>query len=86
MERLSISSFLANGHEYRLFVYDDVEGTPDGVKIEDANAIIPESEIFKVGWLGRRAELYLLAYHSAIGRAGAHPGSEIRAIPPPGAH
>ncbi len=47
LERLSLTSFLANGHEYRLFVYEDVDGVPDGVKIEDANSVIPERDIFR---------------------------------------
>ncbi len=47
LERLSLTSFLANGHEYRLFVYEDIDGVPDGVKIEDANSVIPERDIFR---------------------------------------
>jgi hypothetical protein len=31
MERLSIASFLANGHPYHLFVYNDVRHIPAGV-------------------------------------------------------
>lgn len=46
MERLCISSFLRNGQPYHLYVYDDVEGVPDGATLMDANAIVPEDEIF----------------------------------------
>ncbi len=46
MERLSVASFLANGHRVRLFVYDDVAGVPPGADLCDANAILPKSEIF----------------------------------------
>ena len=28
---LSINSFLKNGHEFHLYVYDDVKNVPDGV-------------------------------------------------------
>jgi hypothetical protein len=47
MERLSIASFLANGHSYHLYVYDDVKHVPAGAILEDAEAIVPASMIFK---------------------------------------
>jgi hypothetical protein len=47
MERLSISSFLANGHEYHLYVYDDVDGVPKGTILKDAAEILPSSRIFQ---------------------------------------
>jgi hypothetical protein len=46
MERLSISSFLHHGHDYHLFAYEPVEGLPEGVTVEDARAILPQSMIF----------------------------------------
>ncbi len=46
MERLSINSFLRNGHAYDLYTYGRVLGIPDGVNILDANEIIPEIDIF----------------------------------------
>ena len=46
LERLSILSFLRNRHEYHLYVYRDVPNVPPGVIVEDANAILPESEVF----------------------------------------
>ena len=48
LERLSVCSFLANGHEYHLYVYDDVINVPSEVSIKDANEILPQSELFKV--------------------------------------
>jgi mannosyltransferase OCH1-like enzyme len=47
MERMSIASFLATGHEYHLYVYDDVKGIPEGVLVHDANEILPASMIFQ---------------------------------------
>jgi hypothetical protein len=47
MEQLSISSFLQNGHSFHLYIYDDVEGIPNGTTIKDANKILPSSKIFK---------------------------------------
>jgi mannosyltransferase OCH1-like enzyme len=46
MERMSINSFLVNGHEYHLYVYDDVKQVPDGAVIKDGNEILPSSMIF----------------------------------------
>ena len=46
MEQLSITSFLAAGHEYHLFVYDTVSGVPPGAIVKDANHILPASMIF----------------------------------------
>jgi hypothetical protein len=45
MERLSIASFLANGHDYHLYCYDEPAGVPAGAEARDARAILPESEI-----------------------------------------
>lgn len=47
MERLSISSFLLNGHDYHLYVYDDVKSVPVGTVLMDANEILPSSAIFQ---------------------------------------
>ena len=47
MERLSIASFLANGHEYHLYVYDEVKHIPGGALVRDANEILPASMIFQ---------------------------------------
>jgi mannosyltransferase OCH1-like enzyme len=47
MEQLSIASFLQNGHEYHLYVYDEVKNVPAGTLTKDANAILPASRIFQ---------------------------------------
>lgn len=47
MERLSIASFLTHGHEYHLYIYDDVKNIPQGVIVRDANEILPASMIFQ---------------------------------------
>jgi hypothetical protein len=46
IERLSIISFLRNGHEYHLYCYDKIGGVPKGVIVRDAAEILPASEIF----------------------------------------
>jgi mannosyltransferase OCH1-like enzyme len=47
MERMSIASFLMNGHDYHLYVYDDVGNIPEEVTVRDANEILPSSMIFQ---------------------------------------
>jgi hypothetical protein len=47
MQRLSIRSFLANGHEYHLYVYGDVAGVPPGTVLKDARQILPASAVFR---------------------------------------
>jgi len=47
LEQLSLTSFLYHGHAVHLYVYDDVEGIPDGVQVEDANTIVPAAQVYK---------------------------------------
>ncbi len=47
MERLSIASFLAHGHEYHLYVYEEIENAPKGTVLKAADEILPESMIFQ---------------------------------------
>lgn len=47
MENLSISSFLQNGHPFHLYIYDNVQGVPEGVTLKDANNILHSDKIFK---------------------------------------
>ena len=46
LEYLSMASFIAHGHNYHLYAYDDVGRVPAGVHIKDASAILPASHIF----------------------------------------
>jgi len=47
VERLSVCSFLAHGHEYHLYVYDELEGVPAGTTVKDAREILPADRIFR---------------------------------------
>jgi Glycosyltransferase sugar-binding region containing DXD motif len=47
MERLSIASFLRNGHPFHLYVYGKPDGIPEGTVVLDANEILSSSRIFK---------------------------------------
>ena len=47
MEQLSISSFLQNGHDYHLYIYDEVKNIPAGTVIRNGNEILPAARIFQ---------------------------------------
>ncbi len=48
MELLTLQSFLRHGHEFHLWVYDQIQTPlPKGVRLEDANRIIPRDRIIK---------------------------------------
>src|SRR5437764_5386264 len=47
MEILSIRSFLHHGHDYWLYVYEQVPNLPEGAVACDANEILPASSIFQ---------------------------------------
>lgn len=45
LENLSIKSHLANGHQYNLWCYEEINA-PEGVNLKDGNMILPAAEIF----------------------------------------
>jgi hypothetical protein len=56
LERLATASFVANGHDVHLYVYEEMEGVPAGVTVIDANKVLPEERIFRYGPAAGRAE------------------------------
>jgi hypothetical protein len=46
LQQVSLKSMLLTGHEVILYVYEDLENAPDGIKTADANEILDESNIF----------------------------------------
>jgi hypothetical protein len=46
MEVLCLTSYLANGHDFHLYIYDNVDNIPSGVLVKDANLIIPQRDIY----------------------------------------
>lgn len=54
IEVLTLQSFVDNGHVFHLWVYGAIENDlPDGVVLEDANQIIPESKIFRYKYVNK---------------------------------
>jgi hypothetical protein len=49
LEHLCIKSFLAHGHTFVLYTYEEVDNVPFGCAIEDARTILPEERVFLVG-------------------------------------
>ena len=47
MEQLSISSFVMNGHQYHLYVYQEPKNIPGGAVVKDASEILPSSSVFQ---------------------------------------
>ena len=46
---ISINSFLQNGFQYNLYVYDEVKNIPSGVNVCDGNDLLPDSAIWYYG-------------------------------------
>ncbi|MFQ5642595.1 MAG: glycosyltransferase [Thiogranum sp.] len=53
LERICAQSWIYHGHQFELYVYNDVGNVPDGVVLKDASAIIPEKDVFL--WRGSYA-------------------------------
>lgn len=62
LEQLCLQSFLDHGHEVVLYTYDTVGGVPKGVKIADANDVLPSEKII------RHARTGSPAYHADVFR------------------
>jgi hypothetical protein len=56
LERLAMASFVANGHEVHLYAYEEMDGVPAGVRVIDANTVLPEERIFRYGPAAGRVE------------------------------
>jgi hypothetical protein len=69
LERLSIASFLANGHAFHLYAYDPIDGVPEGTRVLPAEAILPRSRIFRYREpaYGRLAKLRSRVFGAKLG-------------------
>jgi len=47
LEKLCVQSFLDHGHEFHLYVYDEIDGIPSGATVKNANEIISSIEVFQ---------------------------------------
>ena len=70
MEQLSIASFLANGHQFHLFVYSDVKNVPAGIVVRGGEEILPASAIFRYRENGSYAGFSNLFRYELLWRYG----------------
>lgn len=50
LERLCLTSFVANGHDVHLYTYDSsLQGVPPGVDVMDAREVLPSSAVTRYG-------------------------------------
>ena len=86
LERLSILSFLRNGHPVRLFSYQPIPNLPQGTLREDARAILPETEVFANPAADGNGELAIFAdffrYHLLLQRGGIWSDCDVVCIRP----
>lgn len=47
LQQLSLKSMVLTGHKVTLYVYDEIDQVPEGIKLADANKILDDSNIFK---------------------------------------
>ncbi len=62
LEQLCLKSFLDHGHEVVLYTYGQVKGVPKGIRIADANDVLPGDNII------RHARTGSPAYHADVFR------------------
>jgi hypothetical protein len=46
MQKMCMSSYLANGHEFHLYTYKNIKGLPQGVTVKNANEILKREHVF----------------------------------------
>jgi hypothetical protein len=59
MERVSINSFIKNGHPYHLYTYGPVENIPAGCTVIDGNEIVPSTRIKDFKYLAQFSNLFV---------------------------
>jgi hypothetical protein len=47
LQQTSLASFMAAGHEYHLYVYDDVLDVPSGALLPDAESVLPRAAVVR---------------------------------------
>ena len=67
MERLSIQSFLGNGHAYRLYGFERPANMPDGVEYRQATDILPNVDPAEYAALATYADYFRYALLSQCG-------------------
>jgi glycosyl transferase-like sugar-binding protein len=58
LERLCMKSFMANGHKFHLYAYDELQGIPEGVVVLDANEIVPHERMKEFRWFAGFSDFF----------------------------
>ena len=58
MEQLCMKSFMANGHEFHLYLYNPIGGVPNGVVLKDAREIVPQTIVKCFNYLAQFSDLF----------------------------
>jgi len=58
LETLCMKSFMANGHEFHLYAYEELRGIPQGVVLKDANEIISKDRIKEFRWFAGFSDFF----------------------------
>jgi hypothetical protein len=83
IERLSMASFLANGHALDLYVYEEPPGVPCGVRLLEAQRVLPRTMMFRnrhTGSLAPFADWF--RYRLLLERGGLWADSDVVCLRP----
>jgi hypothetical protein len=83
VERLSMASFVANGHPVELHTYANQTGVPAGVQVRDAAVVLPRGELFRhrrTGSLGPFADWF--RYRLLHARGGIWADTDVVCLRP----
>jgi hypothetical protein len=69
LEQLSVRSYLAHGHPYHLYVYDEPKGVPNGTVLKDADEIVKRRKIAEFKHLANFSDLFR---YSLLLRVGSY--------------
>src|SRR5262245_26326073 len=82
MERLSMTSFLQNGHDYHLFAYGPLTNLPHGVELIDANEVIPSGSVFRDSRGGFSSFSNYFRYKLLLDRGGWWADTDVVCLQP----
>ena len=80
LERLCMKSFMANGHEFHLYTYEELQGVPQGVVIKDANEIVSRDRIKEFRWFAGFSDFF--RYSLLLKRGGWYVDMDVICLRP----
>jgi hypothetical protein len=83
LERLCLTSFVANGHPVDLYVYEELADVPSGVHLADARAVLPREALFlhrRTGSVGLFSDWF--RYRLLLERGGIWADTDVVCLEP----